>query len=370
VKCWRCPLLLFAAACAHDHNLPLCEPELADAPTGYTDFDSPLPRHFREGGFATVAFVDRANSTNPVTNAGAHLGRVLFYDVRLSANDSVACSSCHRQSMGFGDTSRTSTGIHGRTGSRKPLPLANARFSSYGRYFWDERAASLEKQVLVPVIDTLEMGMRESDVAAKLSATSYYPALFAAAFGSPEITNDRISKALAQFIRSLVSAQSRFDAVFATGGAPDWNSLTESERVGQQLFIKSGCANCHRTVAQIADQPTNNGLDVVAADTGAGKGRFKPGSLRNVAIRPPYMHDGRFASLDDVVDFYSHGVANSPDIDRRLLGPDSLPRRLNFSSQQRRALVAFLESLTDSSFLHDPRFANPFQQVKEKPCRN
>jgi cytochrome c peroxidase len=137
--------------------------------------------------------------------------------------------------------------------------------------------------------------------------------------------------------------------------------LTGAERAGQQLFVKSGCVNCHRTIAQIADQPTNNGLDFVAADTGAGRGRFKPASLRNVAVRPPYMHDGRFASLRDVVQFYSTGVRNSRDLDDRLRGPDSLPRRLNLASQQIQALVAFLESLTDSAFLHEARFANPFR---------
>ena len=119
--------------------------------------------------------------------------------------------------------------------------------------------------------------------------------------------------------------------------------------------------NCHRTVAQIADQPTNNGLDVLLADTGAGRGRFKPASLRNVAVRAPYMHDGRFASLRDVVQFYSTGVKDSRDLDDRLRGADSLPRRLNLTSQQIQALVAFLESLTDSAFLSEARFANPFR---------
>jgi cytochrome c peroxidase len=137
--------------------------------------------------------------------------------------------------------------------------------------------------------------------------------------------------------------------------------LTETERAGQRLFATSGCVNCHRTIAQIADQPTNSGLDIVSADTGAGHGRFKPASLRNVAVRPPYMHDGRFASLRDVVEFYSTGAKNSPDLDARLRGADSLPKRLNLTTGQIQSLVAFLESLTDSAFLKDPRFANPFQ---------
>jgi cytochrome c peroxidase len=288
------------------------------------------------------------------------LGRVLFYDVRLSGDSSISCASCHKQEFGYGDTTRTSRGIHGRTGTRRTLALANARFNEAGRFFWDARAASLEKQVLQPVRDTLEMGMPVKDLASRLNATSYYPNLFAAAFGSREITDERVSLALAQFVRTLISSQSRFDAMFPARRPPNPSALTDTEREGQRLFASSGCSNCHRTIAQIADQPTNNGLDIVAADTGAGKGRFKAASLRNVAIRPPYMHDGRFATLRDVVTFYSSGVKDSPDLDPRMRGLDSLPRRLNLTARQVDAVVAFLESLTDSAFLKDDRFANPF----------
>lgn len=351
---------LLVAACSNDTTKKLCDPVLPEHPTGYTDDDSPIPRHFLESSSGTVEFVDNTPADNKVTNAGALLGRVLFYDVRLSGDGTLSCASCHRQEFGFGDTLRTSRGIHGRSGPRRTLALANARFNEKGRFFWDERAASLEHQVLQPVSDTLEMGMPVKDLASRLNATSYYPGLFAAAFGSTEITDERISLALAQFVRTLISAGSRFDAMFPARRAPRPEALTDEERAGQRLFITAGCVNCHRTIAQIADQPNNNGLDFVATDTGAGRGRFKPASLRNVAVRPPYMHDGRFASLRDVVQFYSTGVKNSRDLDNRLRGADSLPRRLNLSSQQVQSLVAFLESLTDSAFLRDPRFSNPF----------
>ena len=354
-------LVLFVAACSNEAPRQLCDPTLPDNPTGYTDFDTPVPRHFFESTSGTVEFVDNTPASNPVTNAGALLGRVLFYDVRLSGDSSLSCASCHRQEFGFGDTSRTSRGIHGRTGSRRTLALANARFNATGRFFWDERAASLEQQVLQPVRDTLEMGMPAKDLAARLSATSYYPDLFVAAFGSREITDERISLALAQFVRTLISSQSRFDAMFPGGRPPNPQALSDAEREGERLFARSGCVNCHRTIAQIADQPTNNGLDIVSADTGAGRGRFKTASLRNIAIRPPYMHDGRFATLRDVVAFYSNGVKDSPDLDPRMRGADSLPRRLNLTASQVDAMVAFLESLTDSAFLKDSRFANPFQ---------
>jgi cytochrome c peroxidase len=240
------------------------------------------------------------------------------------------------------------------------MALANARFNANGRFFWDERAASLEAQVLDVLQDTLEMGMPLAELERKLAATSYHPALFAAAFGSPAVTYERVAAALAQFVRSLVSSQSRLDAVFATGTAPDPTRLTPREREGMQLFTRLGCAGCHRSVTQFADQASNTGLDSIPADTGAGGGRFKPPSLRNVAVRPPYMHDGRFASLREVVGFYDRQVRGAPDLDPRLRGADGSPRRLNLSGEQVDALVAFMEALTDSAFLQAEKQSDPF----------
>lgn len=194
----------------------------------------------------------------------------------------------------------------------------------------------------------------------KLAATSYYPALFVAAFGSPKVTHERIAAALAQFVRSLVSSRSRFDAVFATGTAPDPTRLTSQEREGMHLFTQVGCVNCHRSVAQFADQASNTGLDSIPADTGAGRGRFKPPSLRNVAVRPPYMHDGRFATLREVVRFYDREVHAAPDLDPRLRGADGTPRRLHLTDRQEDALVAFMEALTDSAFLSAEQYSDPF----------
>ena len=363
-------LAVLVAACSGGTKRELCDPTVPRSPAGYTDADAPIPRHVFESGVGTIEFVDNTPAYNRVTNAGAQLGRVLFYDVRLSADSSISCASCHRQEFGFGDTVRSSRGVHGSTGGRRTLALANARFNNAGRFFWDERAESLEKQVLQPVHDTLEMGMPTGNLAARLGATSYYPDLFIAAFGSKEITDDRTSLALAQFVRTLVSYRSRFDSMFPPGRPRNPQALTDAEREGFRLFTSSGCVNCHRTIAQIADQPTNNGLDIHSADSGAGKGRFKPASLRNVAIRPPYMHDGRFATLRQVVEFYSTGVRNSPDLDDRLRGADSLPRRLNLSPYQIDALVAFLQSLTDSSLAEDERFTNPFRCNGTESCRD
>jgi len=341
----------------------VCEPALPDPRFRYSDADAPIPRHFLASTEGTVAFADNTPRDNPITNAGATLGRVLFYDTRLSADDRVSCAGCHRQEFGFGDTARFSAGLRGKRQRRHTMALANARFNDHGRFFWDERATSLEAQVLVPITDTLELGLPLEALERKLAATSTYPALFTAAFGSPAPTRERIALALAQFVRSLVSAGSRFDAAFATGGAPDLGRLTSEEREGLRLFHALGCAGCHRTIAQFADKANNNGLDpegVAGSDTGAGGRRFKPPALRNVAVRPPYMHDGRFRTLPEVVRFYSDGVRPSTGLDPRMRNPDGTPRRLGLDSAKVGALVAFLEALTDTTFLHARRFADPF----------
>ena len=371
----RCPLLLLllVVACGDSRDAAtdgldrLCAPSLPGTPYRYSDADAPVPRHFLSSTAGIVAFSDNTPPENPITTAGATLGRVLFYDPRLSADDRVACASCHRQAFGFGDTARFSRGVHGRRTTRRTMALANARFNANGRFSWDERAASLEAHVLQVLQDTLEMGMTLPLLERKVAATSYYPALFAAAFGSPKVTHERIAAALAQFVRSLVSSGSRFDAVFATGTAPDPTRLTEREREGMQLFTRAGCVNCHRSVAQFADQASNTGLDSIPADTGAGGGRFKPPSLRNVAMRPPYMHDGRFASLREVVEFYDRQVRGAPGLDPRLRGADGSPRRLNLSGEQVDALVAFMEAMTDSAFLTAERHSDPFPCSSRRP---
>lgn len=241
------------------------------------------------------------------------------------------------------------------------MALANARFYRTGRYFWDERAASLESQVLQPIQNKVEMGMTLDSLVPKIQSTRYYPALFTAAFGSAEVSSDRISRALAQFVRSLVSAQAPFDKVFQGPPPPNFGALTPQQQEGQRIFAgRGGCQVCHGTNAQVLDIPHNNGLDAVSVDTGAGRGRFKAPSLRNIAVRPPYMHDGRFQTIEQVVDFYDHGVQPNRSLDPPLRLPNGTPRRLNLSGEQRDALVAYMKSLTDSTFLSAEKFSNPF----------
>ncbi|WP_309670572.1 cytochrome c peroxidase, partial [Gemmatimonas sp.] len=210
-----------------------------------------------------------------------------------------------------------------------------------------------------------EMGMTLPNVIAKLSATAYYPALFTAAFGTSDITSDRMSLALSQFVRSLVSVNSKFDRAFGVNGVPNFAaSFTAQELAGQDLFNgRAGCARCHGTNAHISDGVHNTGLDATITDVGAGNGRFKSPSLRNIAVRPPYMHDGRFQTLEQVIAFYDTGVQNNPGLDNRLRGGpggNGLALRLNLSAAERASLVAFLGTLTDNTFLTDVRFSNPF----------
>lgn len=316
-----------------------------------------LPPHFKS---AAVASTDITRSDNPITNAGASLGRVLFYDTQLSANNRVACGSCHTQKFGFADAQQFSEGFAGKLTKRHAMALTNARFYRRGRYFWDERAATLETQVLMPISDPVEMGSELRTLPAKLGKLSYYPPLFEAAFGTPEVTNDRIAKALAQFVRSLVSYQSKYDRAFS-GGEPDFGAVfTDAELHGRLIFINHGCNLCHSTDAQTTVRIENNGLDSYSPDSGAVDGRFKAPSLRNIAVRQRFMHDGRFSSLDEVIEFYNSNVQDNPSLGGALRAPDGSARKMNLSEQDKADLKAFLETLTDEKFLRDPKFSNPF----------
>ncbi len=344
----------------------LVAPTLPGTLLSYSDASAPLPAHFTAanapGGGAIAA--DNTPATNAITNAGATLGRVLFYDRRLSLNDRVACGSCHQQQFAFGDTARLSRGFADGLTGRHSMALANARFYANGRFFWDERAASLEDQVLQPIQNTTEMGMTLPLLVTKLAVSPYYASLFQAAFGTAEITTDRVSRALAQFVRSMVSGTSKFDQAFSGPGAPNFTAVfTANEVAGQALFTgAAGCVRCHGTNALISDNIHNTGLDATVTDVGAGNGRFKSPSLRNIAVRAPYMHDGRFATLEQVVEFYNSGVQANPNLDPRLRAPNGTPQRLNLTATQKAQLVAYLRTLTDNAFMTNPKFASPFSR--------
>jgi len=319
-----------------------------------------LPNHYKSG---PIAATNNTPVDNPITDAGATLGRVLFYDKRMSHGDGVACASCHRQENGFSDPNQFSTGFDGQQTGRHSMGITNAVYYANGKAFWDERTASLEEQALGPIQSPVEMGMTLPALVEKLSQTDYYPALFQAAFGTPEITPERIGKAIAQFERSMVSYKSKYDAAVAAGiSSNPFAVLTPQEYYGRSLFHGSGkCSQCHGTEAQVGDEPRNVGLDIDnTADAGAGDGRFKTTSLRNIAVRERFMHDGRFTSLEEVIEFYSTGVQANPNLDPILKDTNGNPLRFNWGQNEINAMVAFLNTLTDTEFLTDEKFSDPF----------
>jgi cytochrome c peroxidase len=326
---------------------------------------------------ANVRGQNNTPANNPITDRGATLGRVLFFDKRLSRNNTVACATCHVQSQGFVDNKTLSVGFEGGLTGAHSMRLGNIRFYQGMQMFWDRRAASVEAQATQPIQDSTEMGFDAAHggfaaLTSKMSTLPYYPELFKWVFGDSNITEDRVQKALAQYERSMVSVNSKFDTEFAkvfNPGQPGANvgapfaGFTAQEERGKQVYLLApnqggaGCAGCHSVPTfSLNANSRSNGLD-------AGETRiFKSPSLKNIGVTGPFMHDGRFATLGQVVDHYIGGVQNGPALDNRLKGPNNQPQRLNISGEDRDALVAFLRTLTDNTIISDPKFSNPFKK--------
>ncbi|WP_421789680.1 cytochrome-c peroxidase [Hyphobacterium sp.] len=350
----------------------MSEPVLPAIPFLYADADVDLPNYYRNG---PVAGADNTPIDNHITNPGAALGRVLFYDRRLSLNNTVSCATCHIQSVGFSDTLALSRGFDGEFTTRHSPGLTNARYYANGHFFWDERAETLEDQTLAPIVSPVEMGLTLEQAVSRIAAEGFYGDLFTDAFGDPEITTDRMARAMAQFMRSMVSFNSPFDQALAAGpvGSGAFQAeLTDEQYLGLQLFMPVpgsqindlGCAACHGTLAHISDDVHNIGLNAgndPDADPGNGLGEFKAPSLRNIGVRTHFMHDGRFSTLAEVIEHYNSGVIGSPNLDPRLRAGRGQPLRLNLTSEEAAALEAFLHTLTDNDFLTDPRFSDPFE---------
>ncbi|MGB0837356.1 MAG: cytochrome-c peroxidase [Flavobacteriaceae bacterium] len=385
-------------SCSKNRDKPLeqeLEYEEILAPDfGYNYEDIPLPNHYLTNSFPSnfkfqSAAVENDNTpeNNKITNSGAFLGRMLFYEKSLSQNKTISCASCHKQSEGFSDSSVKSIGFDGKQTRRHSMGLTNARFYDSGAFFWDERAQSLEEQVLLPFQDPTEMGMTLEELVSIVQEKEYSEALFLAAFGDSEISTERIAKALAQFIRSLVSINSKYDQARALVDNPmeDFPIFSAEENQGKRLFFngKTGappCATCHQSEAFIGPQvpdkmstgAANNGLSIENEDFGIyetsinngiisrDRGKFKINSLRNVAISPPFMHDGRFSTLEQVLDHYSEGIQDVKTLHLSLRDDNGIPVKYNFSQTEKQALIAFLKTLTDEVLTTDEKFSNPF----------
>lgn len=325
-----------------------------------------------------IAGQDNTPADNAVTDQGATLGRVLFYDKTLSLNKTVSCASCHHQALGFSDSAVLSKGFLGGLTARNSMSLVNARYYPAKHFFWDERAATLEAQVLTPIQNSVEMGMQLDTLVNRLKATTYYPVLFAKAFGDTTINSDRISKALSQFVRSIISYKSKYDAgrsQVPPGADPvqtPYNNFTAQENQGKQLFFSplTACATCHGTETFTAPGNRNDGIENPSVDEGVGGvtniiaqvGNFKVPSLKNIELTAPYMHDGRFATLEQVVEHYNSGIQANANLAPQLKNPNGTPKRLNLSDEQKASLVAFLKTLTDTAITTDEKFSNPFKQ--------
>jgi cytochrome c peroxidase len=307
---------------------------------------------------------------NPsITNPGTTLGRVLFYDKKLSLNNAISCSSCHHQSNGFADPRSSSIGFEGRLTPRNSMAIVNSGLNQ--GMFWDSREFSVKSMTLNPIQNHIEMGMENLDfLEKKLQRYSYYGPLFQKAFGSTEITKEKISNALAQFVCSLISTNSKYDQ----GTLNKFANFNGLELLGKDLFFssKAKCSTCHDGPNfSIANSTSSNdyidtkgtaniGLDINYKDNGFGEGQFKIPSLRNIALTAPYMHDGRFNSLREVINHYNSNIKPHRKLDSKFMHSGQAIK-LNLSQIEVDALIAFLNTLTDEEFRTNPKFSDPFK---------
>ncbi|MES2382206.1 MAG: cytochrome c peroxidase [Bacteroidota bacterium] len=361
-------VLIFYASCVKDKKLEFGQ----ESPTPYI---IEYPSYFTPNNYI------QPPADNPLTEEGVELGRKLFYETMLSANNSQSCASCHNQSFAFTDNGLDfSVGVTGEKGTRNAMPLFNLAYqesksASVHKFFWDGAAPSLERQSIVPIQAPNEMAGSLPVIISRLQAHPFYPKLFKKAFGTDSIYTLLIQKAIAQFERTLLSFNSKYDQYLATRNL---GVFTESERNGLLLFISENnpalglkgadCFHCHgadKSVFMTDFQMHNNGLSENPTDSGLFRitnqsndiGKFKTPSLRNLAFTAPYMHDGSLKTLEEVIDFYDSGVKNSPWVDPLIA--KHLPLGLQLTLEQKQDLIAFLQTMTDSSFIKNTKFAKP-----------
>jgi len=317
-------------------------------------------------------------------NNSATLGRVLFYDETLSLDRNVSCGSCHKADRAFSDDLQFSEGVDNVITKRNTLALATTlSFKiSYNpidptkprsKFSWDDSAASLPQQVKDAFRKENEMNIEEDEIKKRIAESPFYAVLFEKAYGDSEVTTDRISESITAFIDAISAVNSKFDEGLEFSpqfsAEKDFYNFTEAENMGKQLY-NSNCASCHTDKHNFTVKATaNNGLEMNYEDNGIGGrlnrpelfGVFKIPFLRNIELTAPYMHDGSIATLEDVVDHYSEGIVNHENLSTELKNEDGTPRNLNFSQEEKSALVAYLKTLTDETLALDQRFSDPFR---------
>jgi cytochrome c peroxidase len=321
-----------------------------------------------------VAHIGCRYDDNPMTVEGVELGRKLFWEVKLSGDNTMSCGSCHAPNAAFSDPNQFSIGIDGIEGNRNSMALINLGWAT--DFFWDGRAATLEEQILGPVPNPIEMHQEWPAATAKLSQSTEYRNMFYRAFGEEGIDSTKVSKAIAQFLRTMISGKSKYDVMYMVENQIPRNAeqaqiestITVNEWAGYDLFKSlngADCLHCHKGTMMRIDGFSNNGLDATFSDLGRGAitgnsnddGKFKVPTLRNIEYSAPFMHDGRFATLDEVIDHYSHGIQISPTVDPLI--EFSGQGGVNLDAQEKQLVKEFLLTLTDLEFINNPDFKDP-----------
>lgn len=314
---------------------------------------------------------------NPMSEEGVELGRKLFYDVRLSLDNSISCASCHDQQYGFTDPKQYSLGVNGAVGTRNSMALANLGWQNF--FFWDGRAATLEDQILGPVPNPIEMHLEWDEAVKRIKDIKEYRQAFKHVFDTKDITKELVAKAIAQFLRTLISGTSKYDVMYKQMNNLNLteaeeliaDEITPEEWAGFDLFKSlngADCFHCHNGPMMQVQKYSNNGLDSDANMTDEGRkmvtgsnadrGKFKVPSLRNVALTAPYMHDGRFATLDEVIEHYSSGIHQSSTIDPLI--EYASQGGVQLDAGEKALLKTFLLTLTDYEFVNNPKFKSPY----------
>ncbi len=348
-------ILLFSCKKEEESNLP----------DGTTSYELVYPAYFGNN------FVIPEN--NPMTVEGVELGRKLFYDPILSKDKNISCANCHSQENGFSDAEQFSIGFDNQRTERHSMTLINLLWQD--RFFWDGRSVSLEEQALEPIMNEIEMNLSIDSALVRLNSSPDYPSLFSQAFGVETITASDLGKAIAQFERTLISGNSKYDQY--KRGEYD---MTASEYRGMGLFfthpepsenLRGGnCGDCHTGFLTADRQFHNNGLDEFISDIGlenvtsnsVDRGKFKTPTMRNIAISAPYMHDGRFNTLEEVLDHYNEHIQQSATLDILITeaSNEDGSNSLELTEQEKTDIVNFLQTLTDEEFLQNENFKTPF----------
>lgn len=347
-------ILLVVLSCAKDKVTYTPTPYVLDIPSHFPEMDIP--------------------DDNPMTEEGVALGRKLFYEKLLSGDNTLSCASCHSPENAFSDNNQFSEGITGELGHRNSMALVNLGWNQ--SFFWDGRASTIEEQILEPVENPIEMHESWENAIEELTADKNYRDMFFKAFGVTTIDRELVAKAIAQFLRTMISGKSKFDVMYKSQyGYPltaaeqtILNTVTNEEWAGLSLFedLNGGdCFHCHNGPLMQVQKFSNNGLDANFTDLGRGEvtgnpsdyGKFKVPTLRNLAYSGPYMHDGRFQTLEEVINHYSSGIEQSPTLDPLI--EFSFQGGVQLDANQKLLLKAFLLTMTDESFIVNPDFQEP-----------